>query len=103
MYMHVCTLGCNRSSVINIDCKHKDIMCLTFLLIDESDYESSFGVLKFEAGSWGDSSCVDIVIVIDDVKEKNETFVFAICEGGDKDIDICYNFADIHIIDDDCK
>ena len=51
----------------------------------------------------GDSSCVDIAICDDQIKEKNESFMFGLCAKGDKDIEIYYRFADVHIIDDDCK
>ena len=69
--------------------------------IGVSDYE---GMECFQAGSsMGDSSCVDIAIRDDQIKEKNESFVFGLCAGEDKDVEICYRYADVHIIDDDCK
>ena len=74
------------------------------LPIDVRDYEGMLNILEFQAGSsMGDSSCVDIAIRDDQIKEKNESFVFGLCAGGDKDVEIFYRFADVHIIDDDCK
>ena len=81
---------------------------MTFLHIDESDYESSSGELTFEASfgnlsEVGDSECVDVVIVNNDIKEYNESFVFAICSGGDDDVEICEREANVLIIDEDSK
>lgn len=69
-----------------------------------SDYESLIGRLTFEAGSGqGDSVCVTIEIVDDDVRESIASFVFALCEAGDEDVNIIDCYADVNIIDDDSE
>ena len=81
---------------------------MTFLHIDESDYGSTSGELTFEASfgdlsGVGDSECVDIVIVNNYIKEYDESFVFAICSGGDDDVEICEREANVLIDDEDSK
>ena len=81
---------------------------MTFLHIDESDYGSISCELTFEASfgdlsGVGDSECVDVVIVNNDIKEYDESFVFAICSGGDDDVEICEREANVLIDDEDSK
>ena len=74
----------------------------SLVLTDGTDYKARVCQLTFDSGSTaGDTSCVDIVIIDDDVKEANESFIFALCAGGDDDVHIDDFHADVHIWDDD--
>ena len=82
--------------------------CLTFCHVDESDYESSSGELTFAASFGnlsrvGDSECVDIVIVNDDINEFYESFVFVLCTGGNYFVEISERETNIYIYDEDSK
>ena len=71
---------------------------------DGTDYYGSTCRLTFESGSMdGAAECVDIDIIDDDYKEENESFIFAICAGGDPSVHIDDFYADVYIIDDDCE
>ena len=95
LYVH------KHTTCFPISCK---IYAIIHIPIDGSDYYGIEHFLEFQAGlSAGDSSCVDITIHDDQIKEKNESFVFALCAEGEEDVEIYYRFADVHIIDDDCK
>ena len=60
--------------------------------------------MKFSSGSVaGDEQCVEIVIIDDDCKEDNESFVFAICAGGDPAVHIDDFYSNVYIIDQDGK
>ena len=48
-------------------------------------------------------SCVYIDIIDDEYKEDNETFVFALCAGGDDAVHIDDFYAPVYIYDDDSK
>ena len=75
-----------------------------FCLPDVSDYGSRYGDLLFLAGSvQGALSCVDIDIVDDHFKELNESFTFALCEGGDKALHLDDFYSVVGIVDDDSK
>ena len=69
---------------------------------DYTDYEGRVCRLTFESGSMsGAVDCVDIEIIDDDYKEENESFVFALCAGGDPSVHIDNFYADVYIIDED--
>ena len=69
---------------------------------DYTDYEGRVCRLTFESGSMsGAVDCVDIEIIDDDYKEQNESFVFALCAGGDPSVHINNFYADVYIIDKD--
>ena len=69
---------------------------------DYTDYEGRMCRLTFESGSMsGAVDCVDIEIFDDDYKEENESFVFALCAGGDPSVHIDKLYADVYIIDED--
>ena len=60
--------------------------------------------MTFESGSAaGTVDCVNIGIISDDSKEANESFVFALCAGGDPSVHIDKRYADVYIIDEDGK
>ena len=60
--------------------------------------------MSFESGSTaGNVDCVDIGIIDDDCKERNESFVFALCAGGDPSVHIDDFYSDVYIIDNDGK
>ena len=79
-----------------------DLLQPTHLSIDGADYVGNMGQLTFESGSTaGDVDCVDIGIINDECKERNESFVFAICAGGEPFAHIDYFFADVYIVDEE--
>ena len=60
--------------------------------------------MKFLSGSTtGDKQCVNITIIDDNYKEENESFVFAICAGGEESVHIDDFYANVYIIDDESK
>ena len=72
--------------------------------LDSSDYEGRMGRLSFESGSTaGTVDCVDVGIIDDVCKERNESFVFALCAGGDPSVHIDDFYSDVYIIDNDGK
>lgn len=49
----------------------------------------------------GNTSCTEIDIINDNVKESNESFVFALCAGGDESVHIDDFYADVYILNED--
>ena len=49
----------------------------------------------------GDTQCVDVSIINDDCKEKNESFILAICALGDASVHILEFFTHVYIVDDE--
>ena len=59
--------------------------------------------LHFESDSVsGVVECIEIVIIDDDLKEDNESFLIFLSPGRDKAVHLVNSHADVHIIDDDC-
>ena len=76
---------------------------LEFPSSDGVDYYSVSGEFVFSAGSTdGDSECVDVGIINDDVLEATEFFTFALSTN-DSAVDLCVPDADVYIIDEDGK
>ena len=70
---------------------------------DGDDYYSVSGEFIFSSGSTdGDSECVDVGIINDDVLELREFFTFAL-SSNDSAVDLCVPEADVYIIDEDGK
>ena len=74
---------------------------LEFPSSDGVDYYSVSGEFVFSAGSTdGDSECVDVAIINDDVLEVTELFTFALFSN-DSAVDLLIPRADVYIIDED--
>ena len=68
---------------------------------DGDDYNSVSGEFIFSSGSTdGDSECVDIGIVNDDVLEATELFTLSLFSN-DSAVDVCVQTADVYIDDED--
>ena len=81
-----------------------DLLQPTHLSIDGADYVGNMGQLTFESGSTaGDVDCVNIGIINDACKERNESFVFALCAGGEPFAHIDAFFAGVYIVDEEGK
>ena len=77
---------------------------MVVLILDPDDYQGNASYVTFVSGSTtGDRQYVNIVIVDDDFKEKNESFVFAICAGGDASAHIDDFSANVYIVDEESK
>ena len=77
---------------------------MVVLILDPDDYQGSASFITFVSGSTtGDREYVNIVIVDDDFKELNESFVFAICAGGDASAHIDDFSANVYIVDEESK
>ena len=77
---------------------------IIFTVVGSEDYEGRTSYVKFSSGSVaGDEQCIDIVIIDDNCKEDNESFVFAICAGGDPAVHIDDFYSNVYIIDQDSK
>ena len=74
---------------------------LEFPSSDGVDYYSVSGEFVFSAGSTdGDSECVDVAIINDDVLEVTELFTFALFSN-DSAVDLLIPRTDVYIIDED--
>ena len=72
------------------------------MFVDGFDYDGRKEQLSFASGSAsGAFECVDIEIIEDRIKERNETFVFSLSAGGDEAVHIIDHYATVHILDDD--
>ena len=59
--------------------------------------------LHFESDSVsGVVECIEIVIIDDDLKEDNESFLIFLSPGRDKAVHLVNSHVEVHIIDDDC-
>ena len=77
------------------------LTCRYFLCSDGDDYYNVTGQFIFSSGSIaGDSECVDVGIINDDVLELREFFTFALCSE-DSAVNLCIQSADVYIDDED--